>query len=95
MLRMALLGCILYGFFWCWGSTSAEASPGVLVQDVSFEWSATPPRARLLLQVSKTDQVGAGTVVYVGGTGQSLCPVIALHNFLLFRLSVAGPLFVT
>ena len=86
----AFFGCFRLGELL---ATVPGAPHGVLVKDVVFEWRASPPRASLLLRLSKTNQVGPGTPVILGATGQDLCPVIALHNFLSVRQAGSGPLF--
>lgn len=54
----------------------------------------TPPAfVRVLLKQSKTDPFRKGVALYVGATGNDLCPVAALLDFLQSRGTAPGPLF--
>lgn len=62
-----------------------------------FRWIAKNPPLRLKIRLhrSKTDQFSKGINihVYLGTTGDELCPVSALPAYLAVRRSAAGPLF--
>ena len=47
-----------------------------------------------MIKQSKTDQAREGVKVYMGKTGDNICPVEALLHYLRLRGSKAGPLFV-
>ena len=88
----------LTAFFGCFrlGELTVQdlsSPPAVEASDVSFEGS--PVRARIHLRFSKTDTAGAGADIILGSTGDSLCPVTALGNYLQVRPSGPGPLFVS
>ena len=59
--------------------------------DVSI--SADGQALRLFLKRSKTDQYGRGVEVFIGRTGDSLCPVEAVRNYANRRGSAAGAFF--
>ena len=46
------------------------------------------------LRHSKTDQAGKGSVIYLGRTGDRVCPVTALLAYLAVRPPSKGPLFI-
>ena len=43
--------------------------------------------------VLKTDQLGRGVAVYIGATGDDLCPVAALLAYVAVRGEAPGPFF--
>ena len=61
------------------------------LSDLSF--SADLRSACVRIKSSKTDPFRQGADVFVGVTGNSLCPVTALLEFIRRRSSVEGPLF--
>ena len=69
------------------------SSPPAEPSDVLFEGS--PVRARIHLCFPKTDTTGFGDDIILGSTGDSLCPVTALGNYLRVRPPGPGPLFVS
>ena len=68
---------------------------GMVVTDVSVDSQESPSTVKIHLRRSKTDQFGKGIDihVYLGTTGDDLCPVSALLAYLAVRGSAAGPLF--
>ena len=54
-----------------------------------------PPPAwiHIFLKRSKTDQFGRGVAVYVRATGNELCPVTALVEYVAVRRETPGPFF--
>ena len=78
-------------------TTSPSQDPdecALLVTDVAVDSRQDPQVLTVLLQRSKSDQFGAGTHLYLGRTGNTLCPVSALLAYLAIRPSTPGPLFV-
>ena len=63
-------------------------------EDISVDNSHDPGIISLLIKQSKTDQAREGVKVYMGKTGDDICPVKALLHFLRLRGSKAGPLFI-
>ena len=49
--------------------------------DVSVDPGHPPTRVRILLKRSKTDQFGRGVAVFLGATGDELCPVAGILSF--------------
>ena len=61
--------------------------------DVSVDPGHPPTRVRILLKRSKTDQFGRGVAVFLGATGDELCPVAGILSFVALRGNTAGPFF--
>ena len=61
--------------------------------DVTREGGLPPAWVRIFLKRSKTDQFGRGVAVYVGATGDDLCPVSALMEYVSSRGEAPGPFF--
>ena len=61
--------------------------------DVSVDNQESPRQLRVHLKASKTDPFRAGVDVFVGATGNDLCPVSAVLSFLVVRGAAPGPLF--
>jgi hypothetical protein len=61
--------------------------------DVAVDNQAKPTMIQLHLKTSKCDQYGSGSDIVVGRTGNSLCPVTALMQYIDLRGNQAGPFF--
>ena len=59
--------------------------------DVKVDNTTNPALIQIIVKQSKTDQ---GTMVYVGKTGNDLCPVIALLAYMAARGPQPGPFFI-
>lgn len=64
------------------------------LRDVAADRAKDPTMISLMLRCSKTDQVRKGTKLVMGRTGDDLCPVAALLDYLAQRGSQPGPLFI-
>ena len=62
--------------------------------DVAIDDCDEPTAIRIHLKQSKCDQFGRGVDVFVGRTGNEVCPVAAVLAYLAVRGSMAGPLFI-
>lgn len=62
--------------------------------DVEFLLGQSSPGLRIRIKTSKTDPFGVGHLLFIGASGNHLCPVAALRTYLTLRGSSAGPLFV-
>ena len=65
------------------------------ILDLAVDNPVNPTVLQLYLKRSKTDQFHKGTNVYIGRTGDDLCPVAALMAYLAVRGMKQGPLFQT
>ena len=70
-----------------------DTSHWVAVGDVAVDDRNSPSVLKIRLQHSKTDQYSQSVDVYLGHTGDELCPVSAVLAFLAVRGSAPGPLF--
>ena len=61
--------------------------------DVTRDGGQPPAWVRIFLKRSKTDQFGRGVAVYVGTTGDELCPVTAILDYVTVRGMTPGPFF--
>ena len=61
--------------------------------EVSVDSRENPSMVKIHLRQSKTDQFGRGISIYLGTTGDELCPVSALMAYLALRGGAPGPLF--
>ncbi len=52
-----------------------------------------PSFMRVTIKQSKTDPFRQGVNLFVGRTGTDLCPVAAVLDYLQYRGSASGPLF--
>ena len=66
----------------------------LMLEDVAVEQLTNPTTLRVRLKVSKTDPFGAGVDIFVGRTGCTLCPVLAMIDYLVTRGAGPGPLFI-
>ena len=73
---------------------NSNAPAPLLVGDVEILKPPSSPMVRLHLRRSKTDPFGNGINIFLGSTGQDICPVTALSNYLFVRAKGQGPLFV-
>ena len=75
--------------------TAADRTDGhcVSVGDVAIDNPINPTIVKVHLSHSKTDQFRQGVDIYLGKTGQKLCPVSALLAYLAVQGKDPGPLF--
>ena len=61
--------------------------------DIQVDSHDHPSYLRIVLRQSKTDLFGAGVSLFVGATGDTLCPVAAVLSYLSVQTSRPGLLF--
>ena len=64
-----------------------------MFKDVTVDSHENPKLIKVRLKASKTDPFRAGVDVFVGATGNDLCPVAAVLTFLTRRGASLGPMF--
>ena len=76
-------------------SQAAYQPPGLHLSwgHVALDNPTEPAMIRVLLQRSKTDQLGKGVEVFVGKTGCDSCPVSAVAAYMVARRNQQGPFF--
>ena len=70
-----------------------EAGTHLSMADVTVDVPALPQVIRLNIKASKTDPFRQGVSVYLGRTGNTLCPLVAMLSYLAARGTEPGPLF--
>ena len=75
-------------------AVSVSTQSSICLSDVSVDSRRSPAVLCVHLRKAKTDPFGKGIDIFLGKTGQPLCPVTALLNFLLVRQAGEGPLLV-
>ena len=73
--------------------TSFDPSQHLGWGDVAIDSTQSPQTLRVRLQRSKTDQLGKGVDVFVGKTGDSLCPVAGVLAYMAVCGLAKGPFF--
>ena len=80
------------GEFTC-NSWAAYNTAMLSLSDVVIDSRSNPSVVQLTLRQSKTDVFGMGVKIYLGRTGDTLCPLSALLAYLAIRPPTPGPLF--
>ena len=78
-------------------TTQPGVPPAISMSSLAVNDWTNPSVLKVLLHRSKTDPFGKGLTIYmyVGKTGNKLCPITAVLNYLAVRpLTTAGPLFI-
>lgn len=66
----------------------------LMVDDIAVDSHTMPSLLQVRIKASKTDQFRQGTSLFLAATGNELCPVAAMLNYLAKRPTHKGPLFV-
>ena len=74
-------------------ASSYDAGAHLNFNDVTVDCIQNPCIFRVHLKASKTDPFRVGINIYVGRTGNALCPVTAVLRYMVSRGPEAGPLF--
>ena len=89
---VAFFGFMRAGEFTC-PSRQAFDSTMLAPHDVTVDSHSHPTCVTVHLRRSKMDQFSRGVHIYLGKTGQAICPVSALLGYLVRRGQSPGPLF--
>ena len=75
--------------------STAGYDPGAHLShgDVAIDDPARTSLVQIRIKASKTDPFRKGVMVYVGKTGNELCPVAAITAYLATRRTMSGPFF--
>ena len=90
---LGFFGFLRSGEFTC-SSPHNHSECTLTVGDVAIDSRQDPRVLTVSLRNSKTDQFGMGTHIYLGRTGNELCPVSAVLAYLAIRQPAPGPLFI-
>ena len=74
-------------------ATSFDEGAHLSFNDVAVDSMQNPRIIRVRLKASKTDPFRVGVNIYVGRTGNTLCPVTAMLHYMVTRGLVTGPFF--
>ena len=75
-------------------TSSYDPAVHLSLSDIAVDSHSHPTLVRLRIKQSKTDPFRQGTDVFLGATGQDICPLRAMANFLAIRSPAPDPLFV-
>ena len=89
---MVFFGFMRAGEFTC-RSANTPSDDTLSVSDKSIDSRVNPQVLIVRLRHSKTDPFGAGVNLYLGHTGNTLCPVATVLGYLAIHSSTPGPLF--
>ena len=70
-----------------------DASVHLSYSDLAVDNPVNPSVISILIKKSKTDQGRRGAKIYLGKTGDCLCPIAAMEAHLSVRGNSSGPLF--
>ena len=83
-----------FGFFRMGtATTSFDPSTHITIRDIAIDKRDNPSLIQIHLKVSKTDQERKGLSIFIGKTGDDICPVAALTAYLVTQDRGDGPLF--
>jgi len=90
---LAFFGFLRCGEFTC--PCLGAYSPTMLSPtDIRVDSHVNPQCLAVHLRQSKTDPFGAGVTLYLGRTGEVLCPVTSVLAYLAIHQATPGPLFI-
>ena len=72
---------------------SFDAGAHLTFEDVAIDSKESPSVMEIRLKASKTDPYRKGVNIYVGRTGNALCPISAMLAYLALCDDKVGPLF--
>ena len=72
---------------------SFDAGAHLTFEDVAIDSKESPSVMEIRLKASKTDPYGKGVNIYVGRTGNALCPILVMLAYFALRGDKEGPLF--
>ena len=90
---LGFFGFLRAGEFTC-PSLTAYTPDMLSPADISVDSHSSPSVVSVLLKRCKNDPFAAGTTVYLGRTGDILCPVAAILAYIVIRPPTPGPLFI-
>lgn len=70
-----------------------DESSHLSFRDITVDNFQNPQMLKVRIKASKTDPFRVGTDIFVGKTGNNLCPVSAVLQYMVRRGSAAGPFF--
>ena len=90
---LGFFGFLRAGEFTVPADNMFDQSSHLSYEDIAVDSHTSPTILQVRLKMSKTDPFRHGISIYIGKTGNNLCPVAALLSYLAIRGQHAGPLF--
>ena len=90
---MGFFGFLRSGEFTVPNDTAFDPTCHLTAEDIAVDNYQSPSMVQVNIKQSKTDPFRKGVRVYIGYTGNDLCPVSALLSYLTYRSPNSGPLF--
>ena len=90
---MPFFGFLRVGELTCPDDASYDPSVHLSFADIAVDDPVHPSFVRVAIKQSKTDPFRGGVDLFLGRTGNDLCPVGAILIFLVARGPQSGPLF--
>ena len=91
---LGFFGFLRCGEFTCTSRQAYDPGCHLSLGDIAIDSPSNPSTMRVTLKQSKTDPFRQGTDIFLGATGATLCPVLAMVAYLALREKSQGPLFV-
>ena len=91
---MGFFGFMRAGEFTCPSSNHFDSEVMLTPRDVAVDQIQSPSLLAMTLKQSKTDPFRMGVTIFLGRTGNLLCPVVAVLAYLAIRPQSPGPLFI-
>ena len=96
-LLWAIVAICYFGFFRLGELLSSQDKPSRLPPqwgEVAFNHGTAPTIIRVHLKFAKCDQFGQGADVFIGQSGNAICPIAACLSYVAVRGDQLGPFFV-
>ena len=96
-LLWAIAAICYFGFFRLGELLSSQDKPSRLPPqwgEVAFNHGTAPTIVRVHLKFAKCDQFGQGADVFIGQSGNAICPIAACLSYVAVRGDQPGPFFV-
>ena len=96
-LLWAIAAICYFGFFRLGELLSSQDKPSRLPPqwgEVTFNHGTAPTIVRVHLKFAKCDQFGQGADVFIGQSGNAICPIAACLSYVAVRGDQPGPFFV-
>ena len=91
---LGFFGFMRAGEFTCPSISHFDPESMLSTEDVSVDQHQAPTLLCVKLKRSKTDPFRVGVDIFIGRTGNTLCPVAAVLAYLAIRPQLPGPLFI-
>lgn len=91
---LAFFGFLRVGEFTVPADDQYDESCHLSFSSISVDSRVNPQQLRITIKQSKTDPFRKGVNVFLGATGENICPVRGILPYLAIRCNRSGPLFI-